>query len=156
MLTTSDKKFKQGIFIPKNKEKWINCQKNMSIRFLSSWEHKFLTWADNNSSVLLVGSECLPIPYPHPFKKKMTIYLPDIYMKVQEQNGEIKQYVIEIKPSKETIKPTQVNGNRKKRSTIIYEQATYTINICKWTAAQKYCEKNGIIFKLVTEKDIRI
>ena len=72
-------------------------------------------------------------------------------MKVKEKDGSIKEYLIEVKPSKET-KLSSTNGKRAK--TILYERALYLQNLSKWVSAKKYCEERGWIFKLVTETEL--
>ena len=92
------------------------------------------------------------IPYINPIRKRAARYFPDFYMEVKEKDGRIVKYMIEVKPSKETRKP--VKRGRKKASTMIYESSTYMINLAKWAQAKRWCDKRGIIFKIVTEKEI--
>ena len=42
-------KYKRGIFIPQNPQKYIGTQ---PIRYLSSWERKFYYWCDKMDSVI--------------------------------------------------------------------------------------------------------
>lgn len=141
-MLLNKKKYIQGNFIPKNKEKCLNTN---IIRFRSSWERKFLGWCDSNTSVIKWGYEILPIKYLNPVKKRISIYLPDFYLEIVDKNGKLTKYVIEIKPSKETNSPKKKN---------LYESLTFVINISKWTAADKYCKKFGLEFKLVTEAEL--
>ena len=72
---------------------------------------------------------------------------------INETNGP-KTYLIEIKPSKQTIPPIVKKG--RKKSTMIYEQQTYVKNKAKWLAAEKWAKKKGIEFKILTEKELGI
>ncbi|HAT66597.1 MAG TPA: hypothetical protein DCS66_18715 [Flavobacteriaceae bacterium] len=63
-----------------------------------------------------------------------------------------KTYLIEIKPSKQTIPP--VPKKSKKKTTMIYEQKTYVQNKAKWAAAEKWAKKKGVEFKILTEKEL--
>ena len=122
-------------------------------RYLSSWELKFFKWCDRNPYVVKWSSENVCIPYISPVDGKMHRYYVDNVVHIKE-GDKIVKYLIEIKPSKQT-KPPTVHGN-KKRTTVVYEQATWSINQAKWSAAKSWCDKNGYIFQLVTEKDFKL
>lgn len=147
----ANKKYKQGQFIPLNKEKYVGYY---PIVYRSSWELRFMNWCDINPSIVEWSSESVIIPYRHPLKKRICRYFPDFYIKVQEKSGAVKQYLIEIKPQKETAVPQRTKGKR--AGTLIYERATYLQNLAKWVAAKRYCEERGIIFRLVTEKELLV
>jgi len=147
-------KYHQGRFSPKNPEKWINSQKNIPIIFRSSYERKFCSWLDMNDSVLLAGSEVNPVPYFNPVKRRNAIYFPDFYMKIKDTQGNIKEYMIEVKPEKETRAP--IRGKKQKSKSAIYEKAMWMINYSKWRYAEIYCKQRGWIFKLVTERELGI
>ena len=66
-----------------------------------------------------------------------------------KEGNKIVKYLIEIKPKKQTRKPTS-HGNKKK-STILYENIEWVRNQAKWTAAKKWCDKHGYKFQIVTE-----
>lgn len=72
----------------------------------------------------------------------------DNVVKIREGDT-ITKYLIEIKPKKQTMKPT-THGN-KKRSTVLHENATYIVNMAKWQAAQDWCDKRGYKFQILTE-----
>ena len=119
---------------PENPRKYKGDYKNIICR--SSWERKFCRWCDLNESILEWGSEEFFIPYRAP-DGKVRRYFPDFIMKVKETNGEIKTYVIEVKPAKQTKPP-----KKKKRVTksYIYECTTYAVNQAKWKAADEWCK----------------
>lgn len=138
--------WRQGRFTPKHPEKYIGDV--TKIRFLSSWElstHKFL---DNNPNVINWSSEEIPIKYFHPFKKRPARYYPDYWVKFKNKQGDIVQEIWEVKPLKQTKPPAR----KTKRN--LYEQATYAVNITKWRAAQQFCDKYSIGFRLVTERNL--
>lgn len=142
--------YRQGIYRPVNSSKYNGAKYP---RYLSSWELKFFKWCDVNPTVVQWSSESVCVPYISPIDGRMHRYFVDNVVHIQEGNKIVK-YLIEIKPSKQT-KPPTTHGN-KKRSTIVNEAATWGVNQAKWTAAKKWCDKNGYIFQLVTEKDFTL
>ena len=135
---------------PENPRKYKGDYKNIICR--SSWERKFCRWCDLNESILEWGSEEFFIPYRAP-DGKVRRYFPDFIMKVKETNGEVKTYVIEVKPLRQTKPP-----RKKKRVTksFIYECTTYAVNQAKWKAADEWCKDHKIEFKIITEKELGI
>ena len=144
------RKFKQGIYKPINSSKFKG-KKNP--RYLSSWELKFFRWCDNNPYVMQWSSESVCLPYVSPVDGKMHRYFVDNTVHIKEGN-KVQKYLIEIKPSRQTKAPTK-HGNKKK-STILYETATYAINQAKWNSAKNWCDNNDYIFQIVTEKDFKL
>ena len=135
---------------PENPRKYKGDYKNIICR--SSWERKFCRWCDLNESILEWGSEEFFIPYRAP-DGKVRRYFPDFIMKVKETNGEVKTYVIEVKPLRQTRPP-----KKRKRVTksYIYECTTYAVNQAKWKAADEWCKDHKIEFKIITEKELGI
>lgn len=140
-------KFRQGIYKPVNSHKYVG--KNYP-RYLSSWELKFFKWCDRNPHVQTWSSESVCLPYISPVDGKMHRYFVDNTVHIKE-GDKVKKYLIEIKPHKQT-KPPTTHGN-KKRSTVIHENVTWHVNQAKWSAAKQWCDKNGYIFQIVTEKE---
>lgn len=136
---------------PSNPQKYKGDHNNIICR--SSWERKFCRWCDLNESIISWGSEEFFIPYLSPIDNKLHRYYPDFIVKLKEQSGKIKTYVIEVKPKKQTVPP-------KKRSRVtksfIYESKTYAINQAKWKAAKEWCEDRLIDFKVITEDELGI
>ena len=151
-LTTVNKKFKQGIYKPINSKKYRG---NDYPRFLSSWELKLFRWCDLNEDVMEWSSEGIAIPYNNPVTEKKSTYFPDVAVKIKV-NGEMKKYLIEIKPFKQTIDPKNVDHGRKRKKTILYENLNYIKNVAKWNAAKNWCQKMGYEFTILTEKEIGI
>jgi hypothetical protein len=79
-------------------------------------------------------------------------YYPDFIVRVRQTDGKENTLVIEVKPEKQTKKPTQ----KRKTKTFIQEAATYAINQEKWRAADLFCREHGWQFKILTEKDLGI
>ena len=136
-------KYKQGVYRPTKK---YRGHKDPVYR--SSWELKFFRWCDNNPNVIQWSSESTIIPYVSPIDNKVHRYFVDNTITIKEGNN-LAKYVIEIKPKKQTVKPV-AHGNKKK-STVLYENMTYVVNMAKWESAHKWCKKHGYKFQILTE-----
>jgi hypothetical protein len=151
-LTTINKKFRQGIYKPINAQKYRGHDYP---RFLSSWELKLFRWCDMNEDVVEWNSEGIAIPYLNPVTEKTSHYFPDVILKLKI-NNQIKKYLIEIKPFRQTQDPRNLNQTRKRQKTIIYENLNYLKNVAKWEAAKKWASKMGYEFTILTEKELGI
>lgn len=140
-------KFKQGLFKPKNKTKYIGKEDPV---YRSGWELKFFRWADDNPNVVEWASEAVIIPYVSPIDGRVHRYYTDGVVAIKE-NDSIKKYIIEIKPSSQTLPPVK---GRKRQSTMVYETARFAQNQAKWDACRKWCEKHGFSFLILTEKEL--
>lgn len=141
----------QGFYKPQNPQKYIGDLNQ--IIFRSSWELRAFKWADGSSNIIEWSSEPFPIKYFDSSTNKMRRYFPDLFIRVMDKSGELKTYIIEIKPEKQTKPPKK---GRKKTSTYLNEVATYEKNLSKWNQAKQFCESNNIIFKILTEKELGI
>lgn len=142
--------FRQGIYKPINRSKYRGVKDPV---YRSGWELKFFKFCDINPNVLEWTSETIIIPYISPIDNKPHRYFVDNMVVIKE--GDVKKkYLIEIKPSKQTVPPTE--SKRKKKSTVIYEQVTYAQNRAKWEAAVNYAKKHNMEFKILTEKELGI
>lgn len=141
-------KYRQGIFNPVNKEKYKGT---FPIYFRSSYELKFQKWADANPSILSWGSESIVIPYQNPLTGRISRYFVDFNVTMRDKNGEIKKFLIEVKPHSQTLPPVQKN---KKTKSLIYQQAEYVKNQAKWQAAEAFCKAKGSTFVIITEKQL--
>lgn len=150
MFTKQKTFFKQGIYKPQHPEKYKG--KHLP-EYRSSWEMKFCMWCDSNPNVLEWTSENVIIPYVNPFDNKLHRYFVDNTVVIKEGN-EIVKYLIEIKPKKQTEKPTP--SNRKKRSTFEKEVKTYCVNQEKWKAARQWCKHNNYKFQILTEEHLNL
>ena len=124
-----------------------------NIIFRSLWEKKFMNYCDKNKNVLEWNSEEIIIPYRSPVDNRIHRYFPDFYMKVRESNGIIKNYIVEVKPLKQTTPP-----KKPKRQTrgYIREAYEYARNQAKWKVAKEFCKDRRWEFKVVTERELGI
>ena len=121
--------------------------------YRSLWELKFMKYCDSNINILEWGSEEMYVWYRSPVDNKPHRYFPDFYIKARESNGQIKKYIIEVKPKKQTAPPA-----KPKRQTKGYlrEAFEYARNQAKWKAANEWCIDRGFEFKVLTEKELGI
>ena len=140
---------KHGQFVPKQPLKYVG---KYPIVMRSSWERRMSQWLDSNPSVLEWSSESIFIHYFDPVTKKNRRYFPDFYVMFKNKDGVLQKYIVEVKPFKETIPPT--NRGKKSKKTKIYEAKTYSTNMAKWDAATGWCRKMGMSFITITEKDL--
>jgi hypothetical protein len=136
-------KFAQGVFTPKNPQKYVGLGKP---RYRSGWEMTFMMFCDNNDHVLQWASESVKIPYRNPLTGKQTIYVPDFLVVYQNKTGRQVAELIEIKPLKQT---SLQEAGRSRQA-----QAAAIVNQAKWEAAQNWCRRVGITFRVITEADI--
>lgn len=135
-------RFAQGIYKPKNPNKYIG---RGLPKYRSSWELSAFRTMDEHPSILQWASESIMIPYKDPVTNKKKNYIPDLFIIFKDRTGEKKAEILEIKPSGQT-------GMKKTRS--LMERAVITRNQAKWAAAMAYCAKQGIGFRVITEKDL--
>ena len=93
----------RGKYYPSFPRKYKGDPTNIIYRSL--WERKFMVYCDKNTKILEWGSEEIALPYISPHDSRVHRYFPDFYIKVQENTGKIKRYLIEVKPLKQTTKP---------------------------------------------------
>ena len=136
---------------PEYPQKYQGDPNNIICR--SSWERRFCRWCDLNENILQWGSEEFYIPYISPVDNRVHKYFPDFIIKVKESTSQIKTYVIEVKPKKQTKPPTKKSRVTK---SYLYEMKTYAVNEAKWKAAQEFCADRLIEFKIITEDELGI
>jgi hypothetical protein len=141
----------KGKYQPKNPQKYKGNPTNIIYRSL--WERKFMKYCDLSQNILEWGSEEIALPYRSPIDGNIHKYFPDFYIKVKESNGEIKKYIIEIKPKKQTVEPIP---QKRKTKGYIYEVIEYTKNQAKWKAAEEFCKDRQWEFKVFTEDHLGI
>ena len=141
----------KGKYYPSFPRKYKGDPTNIIYRSL--WERKFMVYCDKNQNILEWASEEIAIPYRSPIDNRVHRYFPDFYMKVKETNGKIKNYMIEVKPSKQTKPP-----KKPKRQTkgYIREAYEYARNQAKWKMAKEFCADRQWEFKVVTEKELGV
>lgn len=136
-------KWAQGIYAPKNPQKYIG---NHKPKYRSGWELTFMTFCDSNDSIIYWASESMRIPYKHPLTGKPTIYVPDFFVVYQNRFGKQVAEVVEIKPKKQSIIESKVASAK--------DRMVVAINHAKWQAAMAYCKSQGLTFRVITEDDI--
>ena len=141
----------KGKYKPSNPEKYRGDVTNIIYRSL--WERKFLRYCDTNDNVLEYSSEEMFVWYRSPVDSKPHRYFPDFYIKVQESTGQIKKYLIEIKPKRQTAPPQKPKRQTKQ---YLYEAYEYAKNQAKWKAAEEWCADRGYEFKVLTENELGI
>jgi len=138
-------KYRQGIFAPKHPEKYVGDPSN--IIFRSNLERRFFKHFDENPDIVAWGSEEIHIPYVSPIDGQWHRYFVDVIIKTRAG----KKFVVEIKPWDQCKPP-----KRPKRMTSRWKKdaVTYAINEAKWSSADNFCQKNGMEFVILTEKNI--
>ena len=110
-----------------------------------------MVFLDEHKSILSWGSEDIVIPYIYSVDNTAHRYFVDFSIEVLENNGKKQKYLIEIKPFAQTIPPA-VKKVQSKR--YIEDVCTYVKNQDKWKAARLYCDKSGLKFQVITEKEL--
>ena len=141
----------KGRYIPRNIRKYRGDYKNIIYR--SSWELKFMKYCDLNDSILEWGSEEVVIPYRSPLDNRIHRYFVDFYIKVEDMSGQIKKYLIEVKPKKQTKPPAKPKRQTKR---YISEVTEYAKNQAKWKAATEFCEDRQWNFMIITEDELKV
>lgn len=141
--------FHKRKYIPVNPQKYSGDLSNIIMR--SSWETRFAKWCDMNPSIVRWSSEETVIPYVCPTDNKLHRYFIDFKIKVQQKDGNVRTYLIEIKPLKQTAPPV-FPGRRTKR--YLTESYSFIKNQAKWEAATNYAKDRGWEFKILTEKEL--
>ena len=76
---------------------------------------------------------------------KQTIYVPDFLITYRTKNNTMRAELIEIKPKKQSVVESKMSSR---------DRAVVAINYAKWAAAQKWCNQQGITFRVITEDDL--
>lgn len=146
----------KGFFKTKNPQKYLGKNPN-AVKFDSLWEMRFMEYCDHTESVITWAREPFAIPYQNPATGKTHRYMVDFYIQLQTKENEIKEYLVEIKPYKQTREPKIKLTEKTKKPTrsFIKESITYQINKAKWEEAKKFCKTKGWEFIILTEKNAR-
>lgn len=135
-------KFAKGTYTVENTNKYAGAS---APYYRSSWELAFMRMCDQHPNIVKWASEAIKIPYMHPVTGKYANYVPDFMIQYVDANGAGHVELIEIKPSNQT---TMENANSRQ------QKASVIINAAKWTAAQEWCQRRGIRFKVINEDQI--
>jgi len=144
-------KYFQGKYVPKNPKKYAGNVSEIFAR--SSWERRMMVYFDTNPNVLKWSSEEVVLKYVSPLDNRIHRYYVDFAAMIQNKHGEVKKYLIEVKPLKETMPPQKKARNTQRYLT---EVSTYLVNQKKWEAAREFCAKNGWEFEIITERHLGI
>lgn len=134
-------------YTPENPQKYVGNVQNIICR--SNWERKMCKYLDLNQNVLKWASEEFSIPYYSHVDEKWRRYFPDFLCEIRSKNNQVETYLIEVKPLKQTKEPKKKSSKK-----YLAEMARYSINKSKWEAAEKLCDENDWIFKIITEKEL--
>lgn len=135
-------KWAQGPYIVKNPQKYVG---KGTPRYRSGWEHAFMRFCDNNEHILQWASESINIPYRNPITGKQSIYVPDFLITYRTRNNQMIAEVIEIKPKSQSVIESKTSQR---------DRAAVAVNYAKWDAAMKWCKRNGLTFRVITEDDL--
>ncbi len=135
-------KYNQGYFEPENIEKYIG---NLPIIYRSAWELTFMNFCDNHPNIIQWASECLKIAYQHPHTGKWHRYIPDFLVVYIDIDGNKHGEIIEIKPKRQAV----IETAKTKAALAVIE-----VNHAKWEAAIKWCEDNGLTFRVMTQEEL--
>lgn len=157
-MNRKSKYYQEAEYYPKllHPEKYVG-KRPITVR--SSWEKVFIKrYLDINKSILEWSSESIVIPYIFRLDEDRHRYYPDFWAKILQSNGVIKEFIIEIKPFKETQPP-----KKPKRQTRSFKNrvVTYIKNQDKWKYAEEFCQAlrgrgHNIEFKILTENELPV
>jgi len=139
----------QARFIPKFPQKYAGDPTRIFAR--SSWELYVMKFLDTQPSVIKWGSEELRIPYLKPVivdgraTFKPANYFPDFVVVYRDKSGAIQKEILEIKPLKEATAESAKNN---------YDKLSLAVNMTKWKAAEDFAQRNGMKFRVVTERSL--
>ena len=140
----------RGLYRPTNPKKYVGNTKQIVYRSLL--ERRFMRYCYLNQDILFWASEELPVRYYNPLDKKYHRYFPDFVVKTVNND----KYMIEIKPSRQAVKPKPPKKKTRVTKSYLYECKTYAVNQAKWKAAVEFCEDRRINFKVITEDELGI
>jgi|TARA_R110002073_G_scaffold153184_1_gene308165 hypothetical protein len=135
-------KFQQGPYVVLNPNKYAG--KGVP-KYRSGWELAFMRFCDSNDHIISWSSESLTIPYRNPLTGKPTRYIPDFLIQYRNKHNQVVTELIEIKPKKQSILESKASNR---------DRAIVAVNYAKWAAAQAWCKRNGLTFRVITEDDI--
>jgi hypothetical protein len=148
-------KFKQGTYVPKNPMKFKgSAVGHGKAVYRSSWELKVMLYLDQCSSIIAWGSELIWVTYVNPMDGKTHKYFIDLYFEAIDKEGNIKKFLVEIKPHSQSIPPVKPKRMTEASSRTFTSKAlTYAQNQAKWKAASEYAKNRGYTFFVLTEKN---
>lgn len=137
------KRFASGKYQVQNPEKYVG---NKLPTYRSSWEFTFMRTCDSHPAIQKWASEAVSIPYRCPVTGRQTVYIPDFFIQYIDKDSRIHTELVEVKPRNQTVR--EAVGRNKNN------QIEYARNMAKWQAAQAWCKKQGIKFRVINEQDL--
>jgi hypothetical protein len=134
--------FRQGIYTVKNPQKYVGAGQP---RYRSGWEMTFMMFLDSNDNIVQWASESIRIPYRNPITGKQSIYVPDFFITYRDRTNRMRAELVEIKPKKQSLIESKMTAR---------DGAIVAVNYAKWDAATKWCRRQGITFRVITEDQI--
>jgi hypothetical protein len=135
-------KWAQGVFEVGNPDKYVGKR---APRYRSGWEWAFMHFCDTNQNILQWASESINIPYVNPLTGRQTIYVPDFLITYRTRDNTMRAELIEIKPKKQSVIESKQS---------VRDRAAVAVNYAKWDAATRWCRKQGLTFRVITEDDM--
>lgn len=167
MLNSAPKqptKYKQGLFVPNNKDKVIKLNSKGGLYYRSGLEQRMMIYFDNNDRIKNWGAEHITIPYEktewnaelQSFKTTEHNYYPDFYYELVREDGGLSKVVAEVKPASETVEPKLPNNpTAKQLKNFEYAMKMYNKNLSKWNYMIEYCDRKGFKFIIITEETLK-
>lgn len=143
---TLNSPFEQGYYPINECKKYFG---KSPIIYRSSWEKLFCHYCETNQQVKSWSSENVPIKYKDSLDETLHIYYPDFL--VTTISGTT--MLIEVKPLSQIKPPKKLTTqtNFKKIKAFETNLEIYRINVLKFSAAKKYCDERGWVFRILTE-----
>ena len=135
-------KFASGKYDIQNTSKFVGGK---APTYRSSWELAFMRMCDSHPNITKWASENVKIPYRSPIDGKYHNYVPDFMVQYTDKDGVQHVELVEIKPSNQTTLENARSQGQKIQT---------HLNAAKWTAAQEWCFRKGIRFKVINEDQI--
>jgi len=154
---------KKGQYKVQNPQKYLG---NKATIYKSEWERKVFHALDVNPYVEKWGYECIEIYYYNPTYLKWSVYYPDVYCQIKTESNNEQKILVEIKPARFCKMPTapkrptkndakSLTKYQKSLKRYQYSQREYMVNQAKWEAAQKWCLKHGVQWRILNEQNTK-
>ena len=75
----------------------------------------------------------------------MTNYVPDFLVTYRTRDNTMRAELVEIKPKKQSVIESKASAR---------DRAIVAVNYAKWDAATKWCRRQGLTFRVITEDQI--
>lgn len=135
-------KWNQGEYKLINPQKYIGTKAPI---YKSAWERSFMALCDKHPNVVQWAYESIQIPYRNPLKLTQSIYIPDFLIVYEDKNGRQHAELVEVKPISQTLSERAKTRN---------DRLAVALNHEKWKAAEKWCKRFGIKFRIMTEEQL--